>query len=230
MFDRTVVRAPEVAPKGLLQQLFPRPERVEDGKKVPAETTPRLRFTEFQESAEWEVRPLGSLCQILNNRRKPVSRVDRVAGDYPYYGASGVVDYISEYIFDEQLLLVGEDGAKWGAFEATGFLASGKYWVNNHAHVLRPTDVNDRFLEQYLVKLDLAGFVTGAAPPKLTLGKLKSIPVPVPPSREEQDKIAECLSTLEKVIADQQARTEILKVHKSGLLQQLFPSSTGESK
>lgn len=200
--------------KGLMQQIFP----------AEGETTPRLRFPEFQNAGEWEDKPLESLCQILNNRRQPVSSADRQFGDYPYYGASGIVDYISEYIFDEQLLLVGEDGAKWGAFEATAFLVSGKYWVNNHAHVLKAKGVNDRFLEQYLVKTDLAEFVTGAAPPKLTLGKLKSIPIPVPPSRNEQNRIAECLSSLANSISEHSNRIETLKTHKSGLMKQLFPS------
>lgn len=200
--------------KGMMQALFP----------APGQTTPSLRFQEFQNTGEWHNKPLDGLCEILNNRRQPVSRVDRQSGSYPYYGASGIVDYISEYIFDDRLLLVGEDGAKWGAFEATAFLVEGQYWVNNHAHVLRATGVNDRFLEQYLVKTDLANFVSGAAPPKLTLGKLRSIPIPVPPSREEQRRIAECLAALDEVIGEQRARIEQLKTHKSGLMQQLFPS------
>ena len=200
--------------KGLMQALFP----------AEGQTTPRLRFPEFRDAGEWQEQPLDSLCVLLNNRRQPVSSAERKPGGYPYYGASGIVDHINDYIFDERLLLVGEDGAKWGAFEATAFLVEGRYWVNNHAHVLRPTGVNDRFLEQYLVKADLATFVSGAAPPKLTLGKLKTIQIPLPPLRDEQDRIADCLFSLGESIVRQATRVEALKSHKSGLMQQLFPS------
>ena len=140
-----------------------------------------------------------------------------------------IVDYINDYIFDERLLLVGEDGAKWGAFEKTAFIAQGQYWVNNHAHVLRPIDVSDALLENYLTMIDLAPYVTGAAPPKLTLGKLKEIVVPVPSVDGEQQKIADCLSSLDELIAAQVSKVEALRAHKKGLMQQLFPSPVDET-
>lgn len=71
---------------------------------------PALRFPEFRELDRWEILPIGYLCQILNNQRKPIPEILRVKGPYPYYGASGIVDYINAYIFDEELLLIGEDG------------------------------------------------------------------------------------------------------------------------
>ena len=95
--------------------------------------TPKLRFPEFRDAARWKSEVLGSVCEILNNRRRPITSDQRVAGPYPYYGASGIVDCVGEFIFDERLLLVGEDGAKWQAFEKTAFIAEGQYWVNNHA-------------------------------------------------------------------------------------------------
>ena len=199
--------------KGLMQQLFP----------AEGETVPRLRFPEFREAGEWEVKPLGIICNVLNNKRQPIASAQRNAGIYPYYGASGIVDYVNDYIFDERLVLVGEDGAKWGPFEATAFIAEGKYWVNNHAHVLKPIDINDVLLENYLTMIDLAPYVTGAAPPKLTLAKLKSIPVTFPNSIEEQQKIADCLSALDDLIVAQAQKIELLKRHKKGLMQQLFP-------
>lgn len=184
---------------------------------------PKLRFPEFRETAGWGCHDLGNICEILNNRRRPITGSDREPGPYPYYGASGVVDFVKEFIFDERLLLVGEDGAKWNAFEKTAFIVEGMYWVNNHAHVLKPTEINDSLLENYLTMIDLGGFVTGAAPPKLTLGKLKSIPIPIPPSDIEQQKIADCLSSLDKLIAAQARKVDALKTHKKGLMQQLFP-------
>ena len=184
---------------------------------------PKLRFPAFREAGPWHVNSLDSVCEILNNRRRPITGNERTPGPYPYYGASGVVDYVGDFIFTERLLLVGEDGAKWGAFERTAFIADGKYWVNNHAHVLKPTAAKDTLLENYLTMLDLSPFVTGAAPPKLTLGKLKGIPVPLPPKPAEQQKIADCLSSLDELIAAQGRKVEALKTHKKGLMQQLFP-------
>lgn len=200
--------------KGLMQNLFP-----SEGK-----TTPNFRFPEFKDDGDWEIKPLEVVCDILNNKRQPISGSDRNSGDYPYYGASGIVDYVDNYIFDERLLLVGEDGAKWGSSERTAFIADGKYWVNNHAHVLRTRSIADTMLEGYLVMIDLSPFVTGAAPPKLTLGKLKKIPIPVPKSPKEQQKIADCLSSIDDLITSQGQKIEALKTHKKGLMQQLFPN------
>ena len=107
---------------------------------------------------------------------------------------------MNDFIFDERLLLIGEDGAKWGAYEKTAFIVEGKYWVNNHAHVLKPFGAKDTLLENYLTMLDLGPFITGAAPPKLTLGKLKEVPVPVPSCINEQQKIAACLASIDELI------------------------------
>ena len=190
---------------------------------------PRLRFPEFRGVGEWDKKRLGEVCDVLNNRRQPITGSDRVKGSYPYYGASGIVDYVNEYIFDERLLLVGEDGAKWGAFENTAFVVEGKYWVNNHAHVLRSKEVIDTLLENYLSMIDIGPFITGAAPPKLTLGMLKIIPVPVSPDEKEQQKIAACLSSLDDLITAQTQKLAHLKTHKKGLMQQLFPAE-GETQ
>lgn len=184
---------------------------------------PELSFPEFKDEGAWKIETIKGLCEILNSIRKPITSTNRVAGEFPYYGASGIIDYIDDYLFDEQLLLIGEDGAKWGSFENTAFLVSGKYWVNNHAHVLKPTGIKGKLLESYLVKLNLHPYVTGAAPPKLTLGKLKDIPIPVPINLQEQQKIASCLSSLDELIAALNDKLEALKEHKKGLMQNLFP-------
>ena len=200
--------------RGLLQQLFPR----------EGQTRPHLRFPEFRDAGEWRYEHLEELCEVLNNRRQPITSSDRQSGPFPYYGASGIVDYVDGFIFDETLVLVGEDGAKWAAFEETAFLAFGKYWVNNHAHVLKPYAVNMTFLVTYLFLLDLEGFVSGAAPPKLTLGNLRKIPIALPPEAEEQTRIAACLSTLDARLAAQARKIDALRTHKRGLMQQLFPA------
>ena len=188
-----------------------------------AALVPQLRFPEFRGAEHWRVKKLGNICEILNNQRRPITGSERKSGLIPYYGASGIVDYVREFIFDERLLLLGEDGAKWNAFEKTAFIIEGKSWVNNHAHVLRPFAICDSLLENYLTMSDLCAFVTGAAPPKLTLGKLKGIPIPVPVSRIEQQKIADCLSSLDELIAAQVRKVDAFKTHKTGLTQRLFP-------
>ena len=204
--------------QGLMQKLFPQ----------PGETLPRWRFPEFRDGPAWSISPLDSICEVLNKRRIPITMKDRTTGPYPYYGASGIVDYVKDFIFDERLILVGEDGAKWGPFEETAFIAEGKYWVNNHAHVLRSIGLIDLLLQAYLVRSDLGCYVTGAAPPKLTLGKLKAIPIPIPPSPAEQRKIADCLGSLDDLIAAEDRKLEALRQHKQGLMQQLFPSLDGQ--
>src|ERR1700733_333882 len=134
------------------------------------------------------VEPLGSLCDILDSRRKPVTKRDRISGEYPYYGATGIVDYVEHYIFDEPLVLVGEDGAKWEAGENTAFPVDGRCWINNHAHVLRPhrDSVLDKWIIYYLNASDLSPFITGLTVPKLNQEKLREIPIPLPPLPEQK--------------------------------------------
>jgi type I restriction enzyme S subunit len=142
--------------------------------------------------AAWQTLPLGELCEILDSERKPVTKRDRKPGPYPYYGATGVQDYVDGYLFDEPLVLVGEDGAKWGPGESSAYAVEGKVWVNNHAHVLRPSrgKLIDSWLIYYLNDTDLTRFVTGLTVPKLNQGNLRDIPVPLPPLPEQRRIVA----------------------------------------
>ena len=110
--------------------------------------------------------------------------------EFDYYGATGVIDRVSDYIFDERLLLIGEDGANLlSKTKDNAFFAEGKYWVNNHAHVIRgSTYCSLDYLAIYINAISLSPYVTGSAQPKLTLKNLFSIPVPLPPMME-QDRI-----------------------------------------
>jgi type I restriction enzyme S subunit len=141
---------------------------------------------------DWPVKTLGEVCEVLDNLRKPITKRDRTSGDYPYYGATGIVDYVGDYIFDERLVLVGEDGAKWGAGERTAFIAEDKYWVNNHAHVLRCKQgvLVDSWLANFLTMSDLNRYVSGLTVPKLNQGSLVSIEIPVPPLEEQKRIVA----------------------------------------
>ncbi|MDY0016385.1 MAG: restriction endonuclease subunit S [Candidatus Delongbacteria bacterium] len=140
----------------------------------------------------WEVRKLGDVCEILDNKRKPITKRDRIEGEYPYYGATGILSYVDEYIFDEKLVLIGEDGAKWESGDNTSFIVEGKYWVNNHAHVIRPNRkiVLDEWIVNYLNFSDLRVYVTGLTVPKLNQEKMKSIEIPIPPLAEQKRIVA----------------------------------------
>ncbi len=140
---------------------------------------------------KWEKEKLGEICEILDNKRKPISKNKRIAGEYPYYGATGIVDYVNDYIFDERLVLVGEDGAKWCSGDNTAFIVEGKVWVNNHAHVLKPkNNLIDSYLVYYLNHQDLSDYITGLTVPKLNQEKLRSIPIPLPSLEEQQTIVA----------------------------------------
>jgi len=158
---------------------------------------------------DWESKSLGDVCEILDSRRRPVTKKDRRAGEYPYYGATGIVDYVDEFIFDEPLVLVGEDGAKWGSGEGTAFSVSGRCWVNNHAHVLRPIRASllDEWLVYYLVHEDLSPFVSGLTVPKLNQGNLREIPIPLPPLGEQR-RIVTILDEAFEGIATAKANAE----------------------
>jgi type I restriction enzyme S subunit len=135
---------------------------------------------------------LGELCDVLDRMRKPITKRNRVSGEFPYYGATGILDYVESYIFDEKLVLIGEDGAKWGSGESTAFTAEGKYWVNNHAHVIRPhrDKILDGWIVYYLNHSDLSPFVTGLTVPKLNQAKLREIPIPIPSIAEQKRIVA----------------------------------------
>lgn len=173
----------------------------------------------------WEHKKLGEICKVLDSKRKPVTKKDRKTGEYPYYGAMGIQDYVDNYIFDGDYLLVGEDGAKWGANDKTAFQIHGKCWVNNHAHILQINQdiVDTSFVEHYLVGKDLSSYITGAVVPKLTQASLVSIPIPIPPL-PVQEQICSLLDKMNRVI---EAKKEQLK-ELDNLAQAIFYDMFGD--
>lgn len=141
---------------------------------------------------EW--RTLGELAENLDSKRKPIRSGLRDVGEIPYYGASGIVDYVKDYIFDGDFLLVSEDGANLLARSTPiAFSVSGKSWVNNHAHVLKfETYAERRYVEYYLNSIDLTPYISGAAQPKLNQKNLNGIRIPNP-SPEEKERIVAIL-------------------------------------
>lgn len=157
----------------------------------------------------WPAKPLGDLVDVLDRLRKPITKKDRKAGPYPYYGATGVLDHVDGYLFDEPLVLIGEDGAKWEAGANSAFAIDGKTWVNNHAHVIRPhrDQVLDDWLIYYLNGADLMPFISGMTVPKLNQGRLREIPIPVP-TLEEQQRIVAVLDEAFEGLARARAHAE----------------------
>jgi type I restriction enzyme, S subunit len=180
-----------------------------------------------QKDEVWTEKNLGEICEILDKLRKPITKKDRVSGEYPYYGATGIVDYVDGYIFDEKLILIGEDGAKWGSGENTAFAVEGKCWVNNHAHVIRPNRsiVLDNWLIYYLNISDLTEHITGMTVPKLNQGKLREIQIPIAPLNQQQhivDKLHSLYLNLELI--SETCRSEIISLIelKQSILKEAF--------
>ena len=149
-----------------------------------------------------EYRPLEKCCIILDNKRRPVTKAARVVGEYPYYGANGIQDYVSDYIFDGIFVLVGEDGSVVTP-KGTPVVnwAEGKIWVNNHAHVVTEKDgVLLRFLFHYIQTVNVAALIHGNIP-KLTGADFRAIKVPVPPL-EVQREIVRILDNFTELTAE----------------------------
>ena len=145
-----------------------------------------------------------------------------MAKNFPYYGASGIIDSVEDYIFDEPLILVAEDGANlYSRSTPLAFIAEGKYWVNNHAHILKPIAGPLKFWEGVLQTYDYTPLISGAAQPKLTAENLGSIPLPVPPD-SEQGVIAEFLDRgtggIDRLIEKVNASISKLREYRTALI------------
>ena len=175
--------------------------------------------------AHWEVKKLAWLTECLDGRRVPLNAEERgrMQGDYPYWGANSIVDYVDRWLFDEELVLLGEDGAPF--FDRTrpvAFRVSGKVWVNNHAHVLRPRrGLDATFLAAALNCVDYRAFIDGTTRDKLTQGDMNSISIQFPPT-PEQRAIAAFLdretARIEALVAKVREAIERLKELRTALI------------
>ena len=204
-----IITSLENQKKGLLQQIFSQKLRFKDknGNNYP----------------NWEKKKLEDIAIFLDNKRKPLEQSERIHGKYPYYGASGIIDYINDYIFDEELVLLSEDGANIiDRNYPICYIATGKYWVNNHAHVLKvKSQYVNKFICESLEQLNYTKYNTGTAQPKLNQDVCRKIILSIP-CLEEQTKIANFLSTFDCKLENQKAQLEHWKQIKKGLLQQMF--------
>ena len=172
-------------------------------------------------SNNWNVVPFTEAVDICDTLRKPINsseRASRIKGKeqselYPYYGATGQVGFIDDYITDGEYVLLGEDGAPFlDAFSKKAYIISGKTWVNNHAHVLK-SKTNNKFLCYYLNSFNYKGYVSGTTRLKLTQAEMKRIPVPVPPLSEQERIVAR----IEELFSQLDAGVETLKKTKAQL-------------
>lgn len=198
--------------KSLLQKCFPK-----DGEKVP-----QIRFEGF--SGDWEEKKLGEVADFLDSKRIPIEDSERKHGIYPYYGASGIIDYVDDFIFDGDYVLLGEDGANIiNRSTSLAFVVTGKCWINNHAHVLSPRKNTDLFfLSECLENQNYESYNTGTAQPKLNQEVCFNILLKIPTSKEEQQKIGQFFSKYDSLISLQQKEIENLKTIKKSLLQKMF--------
>ncbi len=173
----------------------------------------------------WEVSRVKSEFICLNRRRVPLSATERGAMTlrrYDYYGASGVIDKVDEYLFDDDLLLVAEDGANLVLRNLPlAIIARGKFWVNNHAHILKPRRGNIEYLAALMETMNYLPWISGAAQPKLTQDRLMAIAIPVAPPNE-QDKIVvyyvENTASLRHAIERARREIGLLREYRTRLL------------
>ncbi|MER0442626.1 restriction endonuclease subunit S [Emticicia sp. W12TSBA100-4] len=176
----------------------------------------------------WKKVKLGEICQNLDGKRKPLNNIERQKirgnGKYPYFGANNIMDWVDEYIFDEKILCIAEDGGSWGAGQKCCFIYTGKCWVNNHAHVLKAKEgVSTEFLMYYLNFSDLNSYITGSTRGKLTKSSLDGIKIPLP-DLATQKHIAE---VLDKADTLRQQNRQLL-AHYDELLQSTFIELFGD--
>lgn len=172
----------------------------------------------------WEVKLLRFVLDNLDYLREPISAEHRQRNNpiYDYYGASGVIDKIDYYNVDDTVLLIGEDGANLRMRNIPLiYKASGKFWVNNHAHILKPISDNYNYLAMLLEALDYSDFITGSAQPKLSQDNLKKVRLCIPPLAEQQaiaDYLDKKCGEIDELITIKQQKIESLKEYKKSVI------------
>ncbi|WP_020585442.1 restriction endonuclease subunit S [Desulfobacter curvatus] len=174
---------------------------------------------------DWDVCELQDAVEFLDSQRRPIKSSERakMKGEYPYYGASGIVDFVNSYIFDEELILLGEDGENiLSRTLPLAFKVSGKIWVNNHAHVLRPnTNFDIKYLTEFLESRDYTLLNSGTAQPKLNKQACSGLKI-ARPSKKEQSTIAKALSDADALISQLEKLIIKKRLIKQGAMQKLL--------
>ena len=206
------VEALKAHKRGLMQQLFPR----------EGETRPRLRFPEFRNAPEWKRTTLNRVCDMQAGKFVSASEISDEPGEgtYSCYGGNGLRGFTKSFTHSGVFPLIGRQGALCGNVQ----FAKGEFHATEHALVATPqAGVNVTWLYYTLGKLELNKYATGQAQPGLSVDVLKSVECSVPATETEQQRIADCLSSLDTQITAETNHLAALKTHKQGLMQQLFP-------
>lgn len=196
--------------KGLMQQLFPQ----------EGETQPRLRFPEFEGAGEWEEKKLGDVCELYQPVTLSSSELS-MTGEHLVYGANGVIGTHNEYNHANSEIAVTCRGATCGEVTRTEPMS----WITGNAMVVRPRSarLTKDFIFQYLKSHGLKSVISGSAQPQITRAGFSPLPVTFP-TPAEQRRIADCLTSIDDLIASEAQKLNALKTHKKGLMQQLFPA------
>ncbi len=186
-------------------------------------------MNEINSPEHWEVMPLEKAVNVFDKQRIPLNQEhrQRMQGEYPYCGANGVVDSVNDYLFDGEYVLLAEDGGYWGSFENSAYLMNGKFWVNNHAHVLQAKQglSDNYFLMCQLNYLDIKPFISGTTRGKLNQGMMKRVPLALP-SLPEQRAIAHILQTIQETKFTRQREIALEHERKAALIDHLFSHGT----
>ncbi|RIY31392.1 hypothetical protein CKF54_06725 [Psittacicella hinzii] len=205
--------------KGLVRQMF----NFVDG-------LPSLRFPEFtqeqskrKQKQKWQTKTVAELVTFYNNKRVPITAKHRVKGETPYHGANGIKDYVQGYTHDGENILIAEDAAN-DLNDYPIRLTQGKIWVNNHAHVMRAKEklTENMYLISHLRSFHYQAICVGTTRSKLNKGILENLEIHLPPTYEEQLKIAKLFRDIDKLLEAQTKRIEYLRTLRKGLIQNLF--------
>jgi len=169
---------------------------------------------------------IKDIVENFDSKRKPLNSNERgqisKEKKYPYYGANGILDYIDDYIFDDELLCVAEDGGNWNKFSQCSYIVNGKCWINNHAHVLKPKPgINIKYLMHYLNYMDISKKISGAVVPKLTQKSLNDLEIEIP-DLETQNKIVEQLDDIELAITNRKEAISLQEKLINSLYDRIF--------
>jgi len=208
-----IIAKTERLKKGLMQELLTKGIGHKEFKDTEIGRIPK----------DWEVVKLENVVEIWDKYRVPVKEQDRKPGPFPYCGANGVIDYVAGYTHDGEFVLLAEDGGFFGPFENSAYIMRGKFWANNHIHVLKAIEgiLINEFLMYCLNFMDLTSFLTGSTRPKLTQEDMRKIPLPLTPIQEQQ-KIAEILSAVDSKIKLENMKKAKLERIKQGLMDLLL--------
>ncbi|MBE9817548.1 restriction endonuclease subunit S [Campylobacter concisus] len=182
----------------------------------------------------WQVKKLGEICEILDNKRKPINsseremRLNLSTQRFPYFGATGQVGFIDDYIFDFEAILLGEDGAPFlDSFKKKAYIVSGKYWVNNHAHILKAINgiSTNHFVCYFLNSINYAPYVSGTTRLKLNQESMKNIEILLPPLDEQNlivKNIESCFKKIDFAISNFKKSKELIEIYKQSVLSHAF--------